>query len=194
MSTAEITESEIDDTDSWMDEEWIDDVTSWNIKNSVDAAEAMRRARFFQSQIDELTAIKLAQIDQVDRWYAKEVAKVVPKLDRYRIPLERFSDEREASLSYPAGKLARRKGSEVVEIEDEDAFINWALLTHDDFVRIPDPAAKPAKDEIKKAIGNTLDRKPDGGLILKETGEVVPGVAVVRNEPSHKLVFVEVEQ
>lgn len=195
MSAIENTEPEIEDPNAWMEEEH-DGVTPWHIRNSVDAAEAMRRARFFQAQIDDLAAVKLAQIDQVDRWYAKEVAKVTPKLDKYRIPLERFSDEKEASLSYPAGKLNRRKGSEVVEVEDEDAFVAWAMDNDfDKLVRMPDPKPMAAKDEIKKAVqkDGPLVLGASGELIDYDTAEVVPGIWIKRNEPSHKLVFAEVD-
>lgn len=206
MTDINITPTE-DDPNAWMDEPETEEVTPWDVKNAVDAAEAMRRLRYFHERLDRLTAVKLAQIDQIDRWYEKECQKLQPNLDRYQKPLERWSEyqatqgSKEKTLSYPAGKIARRAGSESVNVADEQALIVWANAHPDlaeSLIRTPppvEPVPVAAKDVIKRAVkdGGPLKRNENGSLFDAETGEAIPGVSIVRKDPSYSIEFVEVE-
>lgn len=189
-----------DDSDEW-ESEGSSPLTPWAPKDDSDAAENLRRQAFYSKRLDELTAVKLSQIDQIDRWYQKEAAKIQEKIDGYRIPLERYATERVATqkaktLSYPAGSIQVRSGLQSVEVLDQEALIAFAKAhpqLEESLIRTPPPVPVPAKDVIKAALksgGFTLS--DDGSLIDSETGEIVDGVSIKTGEPSVKVTFTEV--
>ena len=132
-----------------------------------------------RGRIAEAEAERDRMVARYDTWFQR-VTKPLADQIAWREALVRSmmearldSDPKAAkSLRLPSGTVASRKGSVVVEVDDESAFVEWALKESKlDLLRVPGPPPppKPSKDSIKTALTD---------------GEVLPGCRLVENPRS----------
>lgn len=99
------------------------------------------------------------------------------KLIAYRRRLEDQNPKLPKTYRLANGDLCVRAGRASVKVIDESAFVDWAnehapqALTY-----------KPKVSALKDC-----DRTDDGQLVVRESGEIVPGVIEVEGDPSYSV-------
>lgn len=87
-------------------------------------------------------------------------------------------DNRETTIKLPSGTLASSKAQDQWQYTDEGAFLEWAHDNAQSAVRPPKPGEETIdKTKAKEALADVIELN---GVIpvIKETGEVVPGLAI----------------
>lgn len=106
-----------------------------------------------------------------------------------------LNDQRRTRLGFMNGTLTSKAGQVEWEYDDEAAALAWAEVNAPELVDHPDPPPAPPARLSKVALKAlvkpaTLRKGPDGsqepvtedGTVLTPSGEVVPGVRVVKRE------------
>lgn len=167
------------------------------ITNSVTAEEALAElARLRRDLIGHLET-HLALIEKADRWKSEiteplnsRIAEIEGFVARWWTAQVAANPSGPKSLTLPSGSVKSAVQPISVLVDDEAAFLAWAEEHAPGFINRPAPVVpdpKPAKSEIKSAIGEVLAllSEPDaeGARLVDKEGEVVPGIAVVRPDP-----------
>jgi hypothetical protein len=141
------------------------------------ALRKLAQARWQMRQNEKLAA---AEADRVRTWLADANKGHERDVEYFESILRNWHEEqldedpKRKTISLPGGKLVAAKNPDSLVINDEAAFIPWALEHQPEWVRTK---YEPEKGLIKKA----------GGVDL-ETGEIAPGVSVVPGELRWKAV------
>lgn len=184
----------------------------WQV-DSIGAADwAARKIRRALREIDAIEDYRAQVIAQLDEAVAAERARQEPVIEFFESRLydwldrEIASDESKRprkSRTLPCGLTVKRTaGREVVEVEDQDAFVAWASSTGHDFLLRPPKAPQPDKAALAKAAWQELTattgagvevevswQRDDDGRLMTPDGEVVPGVRAVANPDRHSIVL-----
>lgn len=146
-----------------------------------------------RSRLAELAGERDRMIDRYRSWHDRLAVPLLARLDAdsdtvRALMLERVDTDPKASktLHLPSGTVATRKGSTVVEVDDEAAFVAWATGNAPFWLRFPPPPdPKPDKVALKEAVGIETQLVPSGDgqrFVMSGTGEQVPGVRLVEKE------------
>lgn len=161
--------------DESLQPEGIAAVENFRINDDVAADWALRKLAVIEKRMTDARALGNEEIRRVAEWleeererYERDRAWFVKQLEDYqrRVLAE---DKRRKTIALPAGTLQARKKPDNVEIENDDAFVEWAAKERTDLVRTKHEIDKPA---VKQAV-------------LKD-GEVLPGVKRVEGEVSYR--------
>lgn len=146
---------------------------------------ALRKLAAAVSEASRLRRIAQAEIDRIQLW-AEDAERIVgrdasfftSKLIDYRRTLEARDPKLPGTYKLPAGSLKRAAGRESTKVLDEQSFVTWAIDN------APDALAPP------KPLVSTMKTWPrtEAGEIVSPDGDKVPGVQVVKGDPSYTVV------
>lgn len=168
----------------------------WRIEDRDGAAWALRRYRRAQAMMAEASALAAKLREAADAFERDAMAGPVRDLAFFEGKLREFHaveiskpGVKGKTVKLPGGRLKGSVGgvSAVLDPEAKD-LIPW-LDEHapDLVVRPPAPDPRPDLAGLKKAFGVKVSEEPGEYPAADENGEVVPGVTLVRGEPSFSI-------
>jgi hypothetical protein len=184
----------------------------WRIEDREGAAWAMRRYAAASEERDEIAALAQRMRDAADLY--ERQASVGAERDRrffggvLRIwHADKIRNAKTKTITFPEGDLTGRTGSVKAIVDDDVALLAWLNEHAPECVNVPEPPEpSPKLTEVKKLFGGKVDKKepgeypavvdPDDPAVkkkIREAGEVVPGVKLVRGEPGFDIVLKGVE-
>lgn len=138
-----------------------------------------------KAEADRLRAVADAYLERVLRRTEGHVAFFEGRLRQWhnRVLAE---NPKAKTIDLPSGKLEQRVGSVSVDVTDATALVEWLEEHAEDLVRYADPT--PDKAAIKARYGAKVDPTQPGAFpaVDEATGEVLPGVAIVRGVPTER--------
>jgi hypothetical protein len=149
----------------------------FRIDGSGTANWALAKLRYYKRREQEIKDLHRQEVERLDEWAKGEQAKLDRPLTYFESLLtnwhrEQFeADEKRKSIVLPNGKLKSIAGKDKVVPLDEDAF----------FAAAPDGLIR-----VKKEIDKTATLKH-----VKETGELLPGIAIESGERTFKVEISE---
>lgn len=159
----------------------------WKITGDRSAAWAMRQLAARNAEIDRIEGLARDEYDRIDAWAADashgaraDAEFFAAHLKAYYADLYDADPKLPKTYPIPGGKLQRRKNPDRVEVTDEDAFVGWALDSHQfDLLNV-----KPLKSVISDAAKSKhVVVTQDGAIVVDtSTGETMPGVRVVTGD------------
>lgn len=181
------------------------EMPSWIGASLAEAEFTMRRCRRLSKNLREIADAAAELVAEALAWAENERGPLVDDLAAAEHWLASWFEARRelegpkapAEVRLPSGVIKSRKGSLVLEVDDEEAFVEWAKAQgHDVLLRFPPPVQPPPsidKAVVKAAAQGTgpagamiasggadLDEPGEIPLIDPETGQVVPGAMLVR--------------
>lgn len=152
---------------------------------------ALRKLAIHKQERERINAQAEAEINRVANWATEamkpiddSVAFLEGMLESYFRNLRKDGYDK-ASYKLPAGTLKRSAGRASIEIENEEALLEWVKENHPEWVHTKISEAVPK---------SVLAKEMRDGKIVTEDGEVVPGVAVVEPRETYKAIpFTETE-
>ena len=152
------------------------------------ASWALRRLAEAEAELASREAVAAAEIATVERWL--EDASKQPERDREffsallvdYMARRHEADPKTKTISLPAGKLTARAGSTKLVVVDPELFFEFADAVSDSdrpvYVR---EKVEPNLADLKKCLAAA----DDGTVVDTETGEPVPGLALVAGATSY---------
>lgn len=158
----------------------------WSINSDGEADWALRKLAAARQEKERLQQRHDEAVAEAKAWLERESKRPDRTIDFFEGHLRAYHQSKRPDGSrYPLlhGTLTSRKGSEVVEVEDAEAFMRWA--------RVYVPGLLRVKEEIDKAAVKKLPSKQ--GVFVVD-GEIVPGVRLVEKDRSWKVETTGEEQ
>lgn len=164
-----------------------EELSGYRISGKKEAAWAVQKLKFYQGQKSENDEVAADRIAEIKAWQEKENARLQRTISFFEGALTLWhkdqvtadpNDEKAwkkdefTRISLPDGVLRATRSSRV-NIQDSEAFEAWAKAHQPDWLRT---RYEPIKAAIKEAGG-----------IDPETGEIAPGVEVVKNDVTWKV-------
>lgn len=152
-----------------------DERDKWRVRDEEGANKYMRIVRSLEEQMNEVSQLRLAEVQRVESFYDAQWEELNGKANFFRgLLIDYFNCQREVDPKYqlktPWGKVTSRR-TEVPVWRDEAATLAWLENAgHGELVKVEKSIRK---NDLKKAMN-----KADGCYIDPATGEVVPGVAI----------------
>ena len=146
----------------------------------LDAAEMMRRYRWWENQVAEIDEPFAAEIKRLQLRRDEVTRPARQKMEWYQEALEKWHRASMADKSVkptvklPYGDMMLRKASPVLEVTDEAEVLAWAAGEGLDV--LPDPRVMTSK---LKAVAFPVEDDDEPGTqlpVVDANGEVVPGV------------------
>lgn len=136
-------------------------------------ADRHRIEELFTTTVDELELRRRIQLDPIEASIAwLEQALALWHAARFR------EDAKLITIHLPTGTLRSTKAQPRWTYDDEAAFLEWASKHATAAIRHPDPPKDQIdKNGAKKALDPIID-VIDGNAIIKETGEMIPGLKI----------------
>lgn len=160
-----------------------EDRERWEAHDDGEADWVLRKLAAAKAEADRIKRNAAAERNRVDVWEDDALRQVQHDIDyfegqaiRYRRSLEATNPDLPKTYKLPHGSIARRKGSESVQVTDEDSFVDWAQ-TH-----APEALNRTVAKAVVKGWGHM-----DDGTVISDCGEKVPGVSVVRGEDRYEV-------
>lgn len=146
---------------------------------------ALRKLAAAVSEASRLRRIAQAEIDRIQLW-AEDAERIVgrdasfftSKLIDYRRTLEARDPKLPGTYKLPAGSLKRTAGRESTKVLDKPALVTWALGNAPEVLKDPEPLVSAMSDW----------QRTEAGEIVSPDGDKVPGVQVVKGDPSYTVV------
>lgn len=158
------------------------------ISGEGDATLLLRRLNNLRTRIAKNAALAKGEIDRVRSWEQEVNGPLLRQAMFFESILEdymrflRDSTEGETkSLNLPTGKLSTTALQPKWEVEDTEAFVKWALEVNPDFLKFETKPVSLA--ELKKALVDN----GEGEAVHKETGDLVPGLAIKAPEKPYSV-------
>jgi hypothetical protein len=114
-----------------------------------------------RARLDEIAAELTRMIQRYEEWADRVAAPVAAQVDadchivRALVEARLDADPKfPKTVHVPSGTVTARKGSTVVEVDDEAMFVSWAAEHAPGLVRTPPPDPKPDKAAIKTALAD----------------------------------------
>lgn len=162
-----------DETSPW---QVVDDsAAEWCLRK---IARAHRELRRLEAVADAETSAIRAWLDQASAGPARTIEFFESKLVDYRRRLEADDPDLPKTYRLPAGELVRRAGRVRSTVTDPEAFCAWALAEAPEAVTV-----KPTPGSIVRS--DRFEATDDGAVVDTTTGEIVPGLVVVRGEDTY---------
>ena len=163
--------NEIDEMNEIMEEE----VTGFKVDNIESANWCFRKIRALKEKIAETNELAEREIERINNWRRKEnenaensIAYFEGLLTEYYVQLK--AQDPKAKVSTPYGKISSRKSKKWL-YANEDETKKWLKENgHIELIKVKEELDKA---NLKKAFKDGID---------VETGEVIPGIAVVEEE------------
>lgn len=143
-----------------------EEAEQWRITDDSQAAWALRRLAWYEAERDRMVDRAEEERAAIDAWLADATSGVRSKVAWFREHLEGYYRQlvatkgREVPQTYrlPGGALKRRKAPDSLRVDDELAFIVWALEAgRSDLLRLAPDKAK-VKDAVK--LGDLVIHPP----------------------------------
>lgn len=164
----------------------------WEIDGQRTAEWALRRLRRSTGERDdarELASELRAQADAYEEAVARRTERDIAFFEgRLRAFHDRLllENPKRKTVELPSAKLERRAGGVSVIVEDEDVLRAWAEEHDDELLDYKDPAI--LKTPLKSKYGGKVSAEAGAYPAVSDvTGEVLPGVKIVRGEASEKI-------
>lgn len=179
------------DLDAFEDGEAAEHLAEWTIEELDGATWAARKLAIKRAKRDKLKAFYKDQKAILDKWLADETRRLEDDARFFEGRLEGFHrhaielDPKALTINLPNGStLSSLKGKLAVEVTDVNALAAWAEANEktDELLRYPDP--EPQKVALAKYASKAGDEVGEYPAVDTETGEVLPGVQIVRNPRS----------
>lgn len=179
------------DLEDFADGEAAEHLAEWTIEEMDGATWAARKLALKRAGIDRIKRLHKDQKAILDRWLADETRKLEDDARFFAGRLEGFHrhaidlDPKALTIQLPNGStLSSLKGKLAVEVTDVNALAEWAEANEktDELLRYPDP--EPNKVAISKYASKAGDEVGEYPAVDAETGEVLPGVTIIRNPRS----------
>jgi hypothetical protein len=161
----------------------------WKASGRETADWAMRKLGKLRLDTAEIAMVADKEIATIKAW--KERASLVNErrqayfegvLTEWLCSLQQ-DDPKRLSISLPSGTIKSRKGSVVIDIDDEDEFVEWCRDNYPDLVEdVPHIDKAAAKKLLRGKVTDDPRRYP---AVDPETGEVVPGAVIIRHARSY---------
>lgn len=138
------------------------------------ASWAFRKLRAINEKKSEIEKLATAEIERVQAWQDKEVAKLANDEEYFKGVIEVYYAREKAvnpkfKLSTPYGKVSTRKSKAWTYINEEET-MDWIKANRLPYIKTTEVINKV---EFKKAFKDGIDT---------ETGEIIPGVVVAEVE------------
>jgi phage host-nuclease inhibitor protein Gam len=145
----------------------------------------LAKIRLVNRKIEDFETYAQKLIDKITKWRDNRIETLQARIDFFKIPMEGYlrglyeqTQGKKKSVSVPSGRIELRMPADKFNFQDEDAILSWIKETQvnpADFIRV--------KEELnKKQIVSHC----------KTTGEVPPGVEIVKAErPNFVIVLPE---
>ncbi len=153
------------------------------INDESSAEWAARKLSRAQARLTEINDLASEQIHRINDW-ADDVRKDPDRDVEFFTSLltdwlrkVRQDNPDTKSIKLPSATIKSRAGRTTVEVADEQAFIEWALLNDEWLVTTKRTANKRALGECPAT--------DDGHIVHEDTGEAIPGVGVVHGQTSY---------
>jgi hypothetical protein len=159
-----------------------EELAKWRISTKAEAAWAMEKLAGYVRQQEENQAVADDRMEAIRRWCRRENAKFDYSIEFFTEQLrtwhmslvtanpedeDEWKKEKFKTINLPDGAVSVRKGSYSTVIEDREALTQWAKENHDDLLELA--LVPTAKSKVAD--------------IIKDTGEVIPGVKYERSQP-----------
>jgi hypothetical protein len=166
---------------------------AWRVDGDRTATWALRKIAEYEAEVARLRTAAEHERERIERWEERVTAEPLKSiaffrehLIRYRRTLELDNPKLAKTYKLPGGTIARTKGRTSVVVDEPDAFVLWALENdHDDLVKMT-----PLPGALKGDGFAAPDIDPAGetgceSVVVGPAGEVVPGVRIVRADPTY---------
>lgn len=179
------------DLDAFEDGEAAEHLAEWTIEELDGATWAARKLAIKRAKIDRIKRLHKDQRAILDQWLASETRKLEDDARFFAGRLEGFHrhaidlDPKALTINLPNGStLTSLKGKLAVEVTDVNALAAWAEANEktDELLRYPDP--EPQKVALSKYASKAGGEVGEYPAVDADTGEVLPGVTIVRNPRS----------
>ena len=147
--------------------------TGWSISDDISAEWALKKIQSIENDATRIIDTAKAFINyytsiiQVTKSKTEQdISFFTGLLERYFNTLELRETKSQKIYDLPSGKLIRKRVKPQRIITDEDALTIWAAKTDPDYINV-NPNFSMINSECDICNGN---------LILRDTGEVVPGI------------------
>lgn len=181
------------DRDNFEDGTAADALAEWAVDDLDEAQWAARKLTRARHKIDEYRRLHEDIVARADQWITRETEALVSDQAFFETRLEAFhraaldADPKAKTIRLPDGtELASNAGRLAVEIDDADALVRWAEENEvaEELLEYPEP--KPKKAEVAARYGTKAGDEPgEYPAVIADTGEVVPGVKIVRRPRSY---------
>ena len=140
---------------------------------------AARKLARYEAEIERCEQQAKDEKQRIDEWLddatsgARNRAKwFADLLAGYAVLLHDADPQCAKTHKFIGGEVGRRKQPDKVEVVDEKTFVEWALVEHDDLLKIT-PSLTAIKGTIGRgfAVGDTK--------LVDDSGEIIPGVEFV---------------
>lgn len=149
-----------------------DNTAMWAIDKIHTATEERDRIRRnAQHQIEQIQAKALRD----EATATRTIDYMTGKLIAYRRRLEAANPKLPKTYRLANGDLTVRAGRASVKVIDESAFVDWATDNR--------PSALTYKPKVSAL--KDCARTDDGYLVVKDSGEIIPGVVEITAEPTY---------
>lgn len=149
---------------------------------------AFRKLKALDNEDKETKELYEQEKQRIDKWRDMQLERNENSREFFQgLILEYFLKERakddKFKINTPYGKVTTRKQQDKF-VYDEQAFIKWAEETHnEEYLKI--------KKEINKADVKKVVTIQDGKAFITDTGEVVEGLEVVKQDEKININVVE---
>lgn len=167
-------------------------LAEWSIEDLDGATWAARKLAIKRDRRDKIKAFYKDQRAILDKWLTDETRRLEDDARFFEGRLEGFHraaidvDAKALTIRLPNGsELTSLKGKLAVEVDNVAALTAWAEANEkaDELLRFPEP--EPNKVAIGKYASKAGDDPGDYPAVDDATGEILPGVTIVRRERSY---------
>lgn len=176
--------TEIDAPDRYVLPEDEQERAAWRILNDDMATWAMRKLREAHRRREEIRRIAQAEIERIEMWAdnvsrqpGRDIAYFEGLLGDYALRQRVETGDRRKSVSTPYGAIRTSRSKAAVEIVSQEELVAWAEEFAPELVRV---AKSVLVSDLRKVVEATEEEK----VVKPDTGEVVPGTAVRRENVS----------
>jgi phage host-nuclease inhibitor protein Gam len=158
----------------------------FKVSDADSLAWALRKLRAAEQEIEKAKRQRDEWIKKINEWYGEETKAALATSTKMRALIQEYQLlTGKKTIKHPLGTLTART-SKKIEVKNEEAFIEWAKSTgNTQFIR--------TKEEINKKDVRALIVQAGTEVYSKETGELIPGVAI-QEETHFKVSFTEDEE
>ena len=173
-----------DDLDAYLADEVNYDEAPEPAPDADTAERSLHTLRWLRDQMRDVHDLADRRIQLINSWAVAQLDVLQSRVDWHEAALRGWhqavlaDDPKRKTIHLPSGTLRARAGRDRIDIEDEDAFVEFARLSATQLLRV-------RYDADKKAIA-ALSVKDDG-TIVTDDGEVLPGVTKRTGETSYTI-------
>lgn len=147
------------------------------IGDDASAAWAMRKLQGLRQRQEEINAVVLSEVENINDWAEKQRGKLDRDLNYFESLLIAYAKEQREqhdrkSIDLPTGRISSRAVSEGWSV-DSGEFVSWAKEFAPNLVRTKITESPETLDVLENHLETS-----GGKVVVKETGEIVEGIKV----------------